>query len=291
MSVTHPAAPTRPARRQRPTLAVEGTLRRFIEGDLASLRVVVELAVIWAIFQIANSIFLTAVNLTNLALQITGTALISIGVVLVLLLGEIDLSVGAVSSFAAGVMAVLSVKHGWAPVPAIAAGFVTGAGIGLLQGLLATRFGIPSFIITLAGLLAWQGALLLVLGSTGTVNLTNPTIVGLANTFYSSAVSWIIAGVAIAAYAGTSIVGHVRRVRAGVPGVGIARVVLRVALVAAVGIVATAVFTADRGMPLPVVILVAFVAFFQYSAGGIGLPCASATATMAASWASGVTAL
>jgi D-xylose transport system permease protein len=219
--------------------------------------------VIWAIFEIANSSFLTAVNLTNLALQITGTALISIGVVLVLLLGEIDLSVGAVSGFAAGVTAVLSVKHGWAPVPAIAAGIVTGAGIGLLQGLLATRFGIPSFIITLAGLLAWQGALLQVLGSTGTINLTNPTIVGLANTFYSTAVSWIIAGVAIAAYAGTSFVGHVRRVRAGLPGVGIARVAIRVALVAAVGIAATAVFTSDRGMPLPVVILVGFVGFFQ----------------------------
>src|SRR3982074_2363975 len=159
MSVTHPAAPARSARRQRPPLAVEGTLRRFIQGDLASLRVVVELAVIWAIFEIANSNFLTAVNLTNLALQITGTALISIGVVLVLLLGEIDLSVGAVSGFAAGVMAVLSVNHGWAPAPAIAAGIVTGAGLGLLQGLVATRFGIPSFIITLAGLLAWQGAL------------------------------------------------------------------------------------------------------------------------------------
>ena len=166
---------------------------------------------IWAIFEIANSNFLTAGNLTNLALQITGTALISIGVVLVLLLGEIDLSVGAVSGFAAGVTAVLSVNHGWAPVPAIAAGIATGAGIGLLQGLLATRFGIPSFIITLAGLLAWQGALLQVLGSTGTVNLTNPTIVGIANTFYSPAVSWILAGVAIAAYAGTSFVGHLRR--------------------------------------------------------------------------------
>jgi D-xylose transport system permease protein len=69
-----------------------------VEGDLASLRVVLELAVIWAIFEIANNNFLTAVNLTNLALQISGVALISIGVVLVLLLGEIDLSVGSVTA-------------------------------------------------------------------------------------------------------------------------------------------------------------------------------------------------
>jgi D-xylose transport system permease protein len=121
-------------------------------------------------------------------------------------------------------MAVLSVKHGWAPVPAIAAGVLTGAGIGLLQGLMATRFRIPTFIVTLAGLLAWQGGLLQVLGSTGTVNLTDPTIVGLANTFYSTTVSWIIAAVAIALYAVARISGHLRRARAGLPGEHIALV-------------------------------------------------------------------
>lgn len=189
MSVSQHVASAPPARR-RPVPSASAVRRRVVEGDLGSLRVVIELAVIWAIFEIAKSNFLTAVNLTNLALQITGTALISIGVVLVLLLAEVDLSVGAVSGFAAGVTAVLSIKHGWAPVPAIAAGVATGAGIGLLQGIVATRFGIPSFIITLAGLLAWQGALLQVLGPTVTVNLTDPTIVGIANTFYSPAVSW-----------------------------------------------------------------------------------------------------
>ena len=97
-------------------------LRRFVQGDLASLRVFVVLAVIWAIFQIENSHFLTAQNLTNLFLQITAVGLISVGVVYVLLLGEIDLSVGAVSGLAAAVMAVLNVKHGWSPYTAIAAG-------------------------------------------------------------------------------------------------------------------------------------------------------------------------
>ncbi len=103
--------------------ADEGTsfsLRRafaaLARGDLASVRVLLGIAVIWTIFQIANDRFLSAVNLSNLTLQIAATATISIGVVLVLLLGEIDLSVGAVSGLAAGVMAVLSVQHGWAPV-------------------------------------------------------------------------------------------------------------------------------------------------------------------------------
>ena len=90
-------------------------------------------------------------------------------------------------------MAVLNVKHGWSPYLAIAAAIAVGMAIGLLQGSLFTRFGVPSFVVTLAGLLAWQGALLQVLGSTGSINLTDPKITGLANTFYSDTVGWIIA--------------------------------------------------------------------------------------------------
>ncbi len=120
-------------------------------GDLASVRVLLGIAVIWTIFQIANDRFLSAVNLSNLTLQIAAIATISIGVVLVLLLGEIDLSVGAVSGLAAGVMAVLSVQHGWSPVLAIAAGLGIGVAIGLFTGFVVTQFGVPSFVVTLDG--------------------------------------------------------------------------------------------------------------------------------------------
>ena len=139
-------------------------LRRFVEGDLGELRVIIVLAVIWAIFQSQEDRFLSATNLTNLLLQITAIGLVSVGVVLVLLLGEIDLSVGAVSGLCAAVMGVLSVKHGWSPYLAIAAAIAVGAAIGTFQGSIFTTFGIPSFVVTLAGLLAWQGAQLEVLG-------------------------------------------------------------------------------------------------------------------------------
>src|SRR5919204_71583 len=119
-------------------------LRRFLQGDLGEIRVIVAIALIWAIFQAQESRFLTATNLTNLVLQITGVGLISVGVVLVLLLGEIDLSVGAVSGLCAAVMAVLSVKHGWSPYLAIAAGVLAGTGIGFIQGFVYNYFGIPS---------------------------------------------------------------------------------------------------------------------------------------------------
>ena len=118
---------------------------------------ILAIAVIWIIFDLQNERFLSAANLTNLFLQITAVGLIAVGVVMVLLIGEIDLSVGAISGLAAAVMAVLNVQHGWDPALAIVAGVATGAAIGLLQGLLFTRFRIPSFVVTLAGLAGLAG--------------------------------------------------------------------------------------------------------------------------------------
>jgi D-xylose transport system permease protein len=240
-------------------------LRRFIQGDLASLRVFVVLAVIWLIFQVQNSHFLTAVNLTNLFLQITAVGLISVGVVYVLLLGEIDLSVGAVSGLASAVMAVLNFKHGWSPYLAIAAGAVCGTAIGVAQGFLFTQFGIPSFVVTLAGLLICQGALLKVLGSTGTVNITDSKITGLANTFYSDAVGWVVAALVIAAYAGGTLWAWRQRVKTGLQDRQLSGPLVRIVLVAVATVAAIAVLNADRGLPLAVLILLAFVAGMEYA--------------------------
>jgi D-xylose transport system permease protein len=238
--------------------------QRFARGDLAEVRVLLALALIWIIFQVQESRFLTAVNLTNLVLQITAVGLISVGIVLVLLLGEIDLSVGAVSGLCAAIVAVLNVKHGWSPYTAIAAGVVAGAGIGLLQGFLFTRFGIPSFVVTLAGLLTWQGAQLKVLGATGTLNITDPKITGLTGTFYSDSVGWIMAVVAIAAFVAVNLGGLRRRVKAGLPAPAMTSLVFKVGVVAAAIIASVAVLNSDRGVPLAALILVGFVVAFQY---------------------------
>jgi D-xylose transport system permease protein len=241
-------------------------LRRLLPGDLASVRVIVGIVVIWAFFQSQNDRFLTALNLTNLMLQITAVGLISVGVVYVLLLGEIDLSVGAVSGLAAAVMAVLSFKHGWNPYLAIAAGVLTGTAIGVFQGSVFTTFGVPSFVVTLAGLLAWQGALLYVLGDTGTINITDSKMVGLANTFYSDTVGWIMAFVAIGGYAASTLWALRQRVRAGLTDTQLTGPVVRIVIVAAAVIAAVAILNSDRGVPLAVLILVGFVAGLEYVA-------------------------
>ena len=241
-------------------------LRRFLQGDLASLRVFVVLAFIWIIFQSQNSHFLTALNLTNLFLQITAVGLISCGIVFVLLLGEIDLSVGAVSGLTSAATAVLSAKHGWSPYTAIAAGIIVGLAWGLAQGVLFTQFGIPSFVVTLAGLLIAQGALLKVLGSTGTVNITDSKIANLTAKTYSSTTGWILAAIVIGAFAGTTLWAWRDRVRKNLQDTQIAGPMVRIVLVAAGTIAAVAVLNANRGVPLAVLILVAFVAGLQYVA-------------------------
>jgi D-xylose transport system permease protein len=243
---------------------VSDFLRRIALGDFPSLRVIVGIAVIWTIFQLANDRFLSSVNLSNLVLQITAVATISIGVVLVLLLGEIDLSVGAVSGLAASVMAVLSVKEGVAPELAIVAGLATGALIGLFNGLMVTTFGIPSFVVTLAGLIGWQGLQLAVLGDTGTVNLPDNLITDLTSTFFEPAIGWAIAVAVIAAYAASVVAARMRRVRGGLEAPPLLGSVLRVAVVAAAVLVAVAILNDDRGVPLAAVIMISLMAIFSF---------------------------
>jgi D-xylose transport system permease protein len=244
--------------------SIGDALRRVARGELASVRVLLGIAVIWTIFQLSNDRFLSAVNLSNLTLQIAAVATISIGVVLILLLGEIDLSVGAVSGLAAAVMAVLSVKEGLDPALAIVAGLLTGTAIGLFNGFMVTTFAIPSFVVTLAGLLGWQGAQLAVLGDTGSVNLPDSIITDLTSTFFDPAVGWILAAVAIAAYSGSLLVARRRRVAAGLESQPLAALVAKLVLVAAAIIAAVAILNSDRGVPLAALIVIVLMVVFTF---------------------------
>jgi D-xylose transport system permease protein len=244
-------------------LSLAAAARALAQGELGSLRVLIVLAIIWTIFALANENFLTAVNLTNLTLQIAAVGTISVGVVLVLLLGEIDLSVGAVSGLAAACMAVLSVKHGWSALTAILAALAVGAAIGLFQGSIATRLGIPTFVVTLAGLLGWQGAQLQVLGDTGTINITSPGIVDLTSTFFSDVVGWIIALGIIGALTAFALNKRRRRLAAGLEAEPMAVLGLRIGAAAIAVVVTVLVLNSDRGVPLALCILVGLVVVFD----------------------------
>jgi len=229
---------------------LRGVGERATRSNIGALPVLLGLAVIAVIFQIANHNFLTALNLTNLMIQIAAVGTIAVGVTLVLLLGEIDLSVGAVSGLAAGVMAVLSVKQGWPALAAVAAAILVGTAIGFLQGAWSFKLGVPSFIVTLAGLLGWQGALLRVLGTTGTINLNDPFITGIANRLLPLWLGWA-AGIAfVLVYAGTALWSRRQRLQAGLPVPAAGGVILRIAVVSLGVLAAVALMSVDRS-PTP----------------------------------------
>jgi D-xylose transport system permease protein len=144
---------------------------RIRAGDLGSLPVIVGLVIIWTVFASLNPVFLSADNLVNLLFDCSTVGVISLGIVCVLLVGEIDLSVGSMSGFASAMLGVLWVNEGWPVVLAIVAAIVVGGVIGALYALLLNRLGMPSFVSTLAGLLAILGMQLYLLGSDGSINL------------------------------------------------------------------------------------------------------------------------
>jgi len=154
---------------------IGGSIRAFLDrvrsGDLGSLPVVVGLAIIWTVFQSLNPVFLAPNNLVNLLFDCSTVGVIALGIVCILIVGEIDLSVGSVSGFASALLGVLWVNQGWPVAGAILAALVFGALIGAFYAVLFTRFGMPSFVATLAGLLSILGLQLYLLGSTGSINL------------------------------------------------------------------------------------------------------------------------
>jgi len=176
LTTTAPPLPTdRQDERLRSSAGVRGALVAGVErvrgGDLGLLPVILGLAVIWTIFQILNPFFLSSQNLSNLLMQSAPIGILALGIVCVLLVGEIDLSVGSVSGLAAAIMAINFVGNGWALPVALLVAIAAGSVIGYAYGQIYNRLGIPSFVITLAGLLGFLGLQLFVLGPTGTVNI------------------------------------------------------------------------------------------------------------------------
>ena len=232
--------------------------------DLGPIPALVGLAVIWTIFWAANPRFLSAVNLTNLMLQIATLVTIAVGVVLVLLVGEIDLSVAAVSGLSAAAMAFLNVKHGVPAPVAVVAGLGLGAAVGAVHGFWVTRLRVPSFVVTLAGLVAWRGATLHVLGDTGSLTVDDPGITRLTDSYYPDAAGWVVAAAVLGAGLLVDRRHARRRAAAGLAPETLVSRAVRALGPAVVVAGAVAVFNADRGLPLIVVLCVGFVAGFDF---------------------------
>ncbi|MCX2180621.1 sugar ABC transporter permease [Streptomyces sp. SKN60] len=230
--------------------------RKMRSGELGSLPVVIALIIIWTVFGSLDSTFLSAQNLSDLSQQIVGTGMIAVGIVFVLLLGEIDLSVGSVSGLCAAIFAVLNVNNGMNEWLALLVAVAGGAAVGLIQGFFFAKVGVPAFVVTLAGNLAWNGLMLQVLGSTGTVNIPSDTVVAemYSTIFHSPATAYITAAVGVGLFLLASLLDARRRQAARVPFRPIAEIVLRTVVIAAIAFVAAYILNQYQGLPLALLI-------------------------------------
>jgi D-xylose transport system permease protein len=210
-------------------------LSRLRSGDLGSLPVIIGLVVISLGFYSQNQIFLSSRNLVSITQFAAPIGVIALGIVLVLLLGEIDLSVGSVSGLAAAVMAVVVVQKSHSTLLGILAALAVGIAIGLFYGLLYTRIGVPSFVFSLAGLLGFQGLLLYVLGKNGTINLPQDSFL-LEYTrfkFVGDTASYVLVAIVVLAFFGSQLWGISTRKRAGLSTPWLPMVAIKTLLLAA----------------------------------------------------------
>lgn len=280
-------------------------LKRIKSGDFGSLPILLGWLLLVIIFQTQNENFLTARNFVSLIQQMAGIMTIAIGVVFVLLLGEIDLSISYVSAVAAVLLALLlrdpSAIPGigtifaslglvnplpWYVAVMLALGTVTL--IGLVQGLIVTKFDLPSFVVTLAGFMVWNGVVLILIGGAGTVIIQDRVIIGIANYFlpdfglvggqllvdpeliegaaFSSNVSWILAVAIILFYAFYRLNRIRTRRKQGVSTMPLPVVVIEILGVSLFTTAVVYVANRDRGLPMIAIILVLLLFGFSFMA-------------------------
>ncbi|HET8536602.1 MAG TPA: sugar ABC transporter permease [Solirubrobacteraceae bacterium] len=220
-------------------------------GELGALPILIGIVIIAIYFQSRNSHFLTAGNFVNLIAQASAVIVIGMGVVFVLLLGEIDLSIGFVSGMGGVVAATLLVpdSNQWATAPALIAALGAGVAIGALQGFWFARIGVPSFVVTLAGLLAWNGVVLQVIGNQGTIVIQDKVINGLANDYMSHTLAFAVLIVSIAGYIAQQLLWVRRRAAAGLPNQPWSLIGLRILVLAGAGLFVVEWADTNRGIP------------------------------------------
>jgi D-xylose transport system permease protein len=231
-------------------------------GDVGVLPVILALVVSFVVFTIIspNNVFLSAANLVNLFDQSAVFIMLAIGETFVLLLGEIDLSIGYVAAIG-GIVAALLVQLPNPDLPwplAIAIGLLVGAAIGALQGAIITMLGMPSFVVTLAGYLIWFGVMILLLGTAGGVSITGAganqqALYNIVYGYIDPVVAWIGLAVIVVIYGVLTVRRDQGRRSSGLVAPPIGLTYAKIALLAVAGIVVVAICNVDRGRRLPVI--------------------------------------
>lgn len=238
---------------------VEGSKRT----DLSLMPVVIGIALIWLLLQLLNDRFLTSPNISNLVVQITPYAVMGLGLYFCLIAGEIDLSVGYLSGMCGAIFAVLIVQDRVDPILAMIFAVLVGTCVGVGYGLIATKFGVPTFVITLGGMLAWEGGIILVLGKVGTLNIQPNLVTDMIWTFLPAQVSVALAGCLVVVYLARAL--RLRKVRreAKLPALSLQGVAIRGIALAAAQAGAIVYFDTARGVPTALVVLLLLIMIAQ----------------------------
>jgi D-xylose transport system permease protein len=242
-------------------------VNRLRGGDVGSLPAILGLVVLVALFSaLRPSTFTTELNFANLISQEAGVTVLAMGLVFVLLLGEIDLSAGYTAGTAAAVLGVVLTRHGWPLVPSLIACLATGAAIGWLLGALVARLGIPSFVVTLAAFLGLQGVLLIIIGEGGTIAFANSFVLALNNDNLPIWLGWLLAIAGVVAFAGGGLLTSRRRRRGGLSYEPLIKWATKSALVAIISLGVVGWLSGERsvnpklhslkGVPVVLVIIV-----------------------------------
>ncbi len=258
MTVTAPTKPSATAPKREGMLAL-------MSGRLRLIPVLISLVLVWLVFWSQQPLFLSARNLSNLTLQTVVTATLALGLVLILLVAEIDLSVAALSGAAAAIAGRLAVTEGWNPWAACAIALAFGVIWGLLQAVLVL-YGGPSFIVTLAGSLVLQGLLLWLLPSAGQISLANNDLKFIVGAYLTPAAGWILGLLGLVGYAANCAVKYRGRRRVGLGADPVRNLVLPIGVTAIAIIAVVWVLNSYRGIPIVVALLVGLLAFLSYIA-------------------------
>ena len=233
-----------------PTLGagVRSYLERVRGGDMGALPAVFGLIVLCAVFTALRPAFLTPINIANLFTQGAQITVIAMGLVFVLLLGEIDLSAGFASGVCAAVLAVTLTVHGLPWYVAVVAALVTGMVIGTVLGTLVAKVGIPSFVVTLAGFLAFQGVVLLLVRGGTNISIRDEVILAIANRNLPPTLSWVLYAVGVGGYAAMLLLRAHRRRSRSLPADPPSVLALRIGAVAVIVGVVVYVLNLERSL-------------------------------------------
>jgi D-xylose transport system permease protein len=252
----------RVVRASTPAERLRSALRALRGGEVGAFPIVVGLVLIFAIFQLLNPYFLSSANLVDLATQCASVGTIALGIVLVLLVGQIDLSVGSMSGVASAILGVGLALHGWPLWVAFGAALAAGVVVGAFYGGIFVAFKVPSFVITLAGLLGLLGLQLKILGANGSINIPFDTpIVGFMQTaFVARPLSYVLVASVCVAYLLSAVLRDRRRRAEGLSTGSLALTVGKAAALLVVLELVTYYLNQDRGISAPFVLFVALTA-------------------------------